>query len=81
MAAPFPLMMLRPGDCGRIHGVRGGRCTCRRLTDMGLCPNAQVEVMEEGHGSLIVKVNGSRYALGRGMAARIMVSEDVCREE
>lgn len=76
MAASVPLMMLRPGTSGRICDVRGCRGTCRRLSDMGLCPNARVEVMEEGHGSLIVKVNGSRYALGRGMAAKIMVNED-----
>ncbi len=73
----MPLMMLPPGKTGRICAVHGCRCTCRRLSDMGLSQNAVVEVMEDGGGSLIVRVNGSRYALGRGMATKIMVNEDV----
>lgn len=77
MSNPVPLIMLRPGCTARICDVRGCRGTCRRLSDMGLGPNTQVEVMEGGQGPLIVKVNGSCYALGRGMASKIMVNEDV----
>ncbi len=73
----IPLPMLTPGRSAKVCSINGSCCICRRLSDMGLGNNAEVEVLEGGGGSLIVKVNGSRYALGRGMANKIMVRADV----
>lgn len=73
----IPLPMLTPGRPARVCGINGCCKICRRLSDMGLGNDTEVEVLEGGNGSLIVKVNGARYALGRGMANKIMVCADV----
>jgi DtxR family Mn-dependent transcriptional regulator len=45
---------------------------------MGLTPGAQVTVVKSApfHGPLEVLVRGSRLALGRGMAEKIVVEVD-----
>ena len=47
----------------------------RRLTDMGLTPGTKVIVVKSApfHGPLELLIRGSRLAIGRGMAARILV--------
>ncbi len=70
----MPLSMASPGQEVRLVGVRGGWGVRRRLADMGLTPGEKVRVVQAGpSGPLIIAVRGSRVALGRGMAHRIMV--------
>jgi Fe2+ transport system protein FeoA len=47
----------------------------KRLTDLGLTPGTDVTVVKSApfKGPLEVTVRGSRLAIGRGMASRIMV--------
>ena len=47
----------------------------KRLTDLGLTPGTKVTVVQSApfKGPLEVRVRGSRLALGRGMASRILV--------
>ena len=47
----------------------------RRLEDMGLTPGTKVTVVKSApfHGPVELLVRGSRLALGRGMAERIIV--------
>ena len=50
------------------------RCS-RRLSDLGLTPGTKVTVVKSApfNGPLEVSVRGSRLAIGRGMAGRILV--------
>ena len=50
------------------------RCV-KRLTDLGLTPGTNVTVVKSApfNGPLEVCVRGSRLAIGRGMASRILV--------
>ncbi len=50
----------------------------RYLASLGLLPGAEVHVEEEAPfgGPLLVQVGGARYALGRDVAARILVQEE-----
>jgi Fe2+ transport system protein FeoA len=50
------------------------RCA-RRLNDLGLTPGTKVTVVKSApfNGPLEVSVRGSRLAIGRGMAGRILV--------
>jgi DtxR family Mn-dependent transcriptional regulator len=78
-----PLTTLRDGETGvltyieaghgRGHGRGGG--FEKRLMDMGLTPGTRVTVVKSApfHGPLEILVRGSRLALGRGMAERILV--------
>ncbi len=47
----------------------------KRLSDMGLTPGTKVTVVKSApfNGPLEVYVRGSRLAIGRGMASRILV--------
>jgi len=70
----MPLVMLPEGAEGRVSRVHAGRGLCRRLIEMGFTENAVVSVLGQSErGAVIVKVNGSKYALSRGMAMKIMV--------
>lgn len=80
----FPLGLLSTGERAEIvrlrnseaHGPDGKDCGCR-MEDMGLRVGKTVEVLANGgHGPVLVKVDESRIALGRGMAMKIMVIKD-----
>ena len=47
----------------------------KRVGDMGLTPGTEVMVVRSApfHGPLEISVRGSRLAIGRGLAARILV--------
>jgi Fe2+ transport system protein FeoA len=70
------------GMCG--HGARRGHHHgkhfmvarfSKRLNDLGLTPGTKVTVVKSApfNGPLEVSVRGSRLAIGRGMANRILV--------
>lgn len=73
------LTALRKGEAGTVSSVRVGRGRGRvfekRLMDMGLTPGTQITVVKSApfHGPLEISVRGSRLAVGRGMADRILV--------
>jgi ferrous iron transport protein A len=55
-----------------ITGYRGGRMLRARLLSMGLNLGREVEVIQNNHGLIIIGVNGSRVALGRGITRKIL---------
>jgi len=62
------------GQRVNIVAIDGGHGVTRRLAAMGMLPNAEVEVIRNGHpGPFIVRVRGTRIALGRGVAHKILV--------
>ncbi|MEM1602958.1 MAG: FeoA family protein [Candidatus Bathyarchaeia archaeon] len=77
----IPLTALREGETATVvsidggPGVRRGRGFERRLIDMGITPGAKITVVKSAplHGPLEVIVKGSRLALGRGVAERVLV--------
>ena len=50
----------------------------KRLTDLGLTPGTKVTVIKSApfNGPLEISVRGSRLAIGRGMAGRILVDAE-----
>jgi DtxR family Mn-dependent transcriptional regulator len=78
-----PLTTLRNGESGTVTSIRagGGRGFGRgwgfeqRLMDLGLTPGTRVTVVKSApfHGPVEILVRGSRLALGRGMAEKILV--------
>jgi Fe2+ transport system protein FeoA len=81
-----PLTALKDGEIGIIISVKAGHGRGRgrrrgrwgfekRLMDMGLTPGTKVTVVKSApfHGPLEILVRGSRLAIGRGMAERILV--------
>jgi len=77
-----PLTELKKGEAGTVAAIRSrhrrGRGFEKRLMDMGLTPGTIVNVVKSApfHGPIEILVRGSRLALGRGMAERILVEID-----
>jgi len=57
----------------KILGGRGIRC---RLEGLGLYPGQKVKVLKSGWGPVLIEVYGRKIGLGRGQAAKILVTEE-----
>jgi len=71
----FPLGLLSPGEQGEIVSIRENpesKCECR-VEEMGLRIGKTVEMLTNGGGPILLRVDESRIAMGRGMAMKIMV--------
>jgi len=72
----MPLAMARPGELVTVTGIRAGRGLQRRLADMGLTPGVQIRVINSGaSGPVLIDLRGTRVALGRGIAQKIVVNK------
>jgi ferrous iron transport protein A len=81
----IPLGLLSPGEQGEILDIRinrnplSGQCCSERekydcrVEDMGLRIGKFVEMLNNGGGPVLVRVDESRVAIDRGMAMKIMV--------
>lgn len=69
------LSQVKAGEQVRVAALLGCRHSQCRLADMGLRVGATVRVLKQGGGPLLVAVGESRLALGRGMAAQVLVEE------
>jgi len=68
------LATVKSGEKVRVVSIRSGREMKSRLAAIGMLPNVEVTVINNGHpGPFVVGVCNSRMVLGRGMASRIFV--------
>jgi Fe2+ transport system protein FeoA len=68
-----PLSLLGEGEEGIIHLISGGHKMVSRLASMGIISGTKIKVVRNIGGPLIVTINGSRIAIGRGQARKIAV--------
>jgi len=74
--SPLVLSDIHAGDHATILAFEGGRAVVNRLASLGFTPGALVNMSQNyGRGPLIVTVRGTRVALGRGEAERIVVRQ------
>lgn len=73
MAAPFPLSMADEGARVRVVALRGGAGLDKRMTEMGLNVGSELTVRQRQGGGVVVSRGETRFALGGGMAHKIMV--------
>ena len=69
-----PLTMIKPGETAMVERVGGREETKRFLTNLGFTDGADVTIVNEIDGNMIVKVRDARVAIGEDMAKKIMVS-------
>ena len=69
----MPLLLAQPGEKNTIMAVRGRGETKRFLESMGFVEGAEITVVSEFDGNLIVNVKDARIALSKVMAAKIMI--------
>ena len=65
-----PILFLQSGDTGTIKRISGAEDTRRFLAGL---ENAEVTVVSQFDGNLIVNVKDSRVAVNKEMARHIMV--------
>jgi ferrous iron transport protein A len=71
----FPLALAAEGDKVRICFLRAGKRLEKRLIEMGLNLETELEVVQRhSNGAVVVARGGMRFALGAGMAHKIMVA-------
>jgi Fe2+ transport system protein FeoA len=69
----LPLSMIAQGQRIRLVEITAGRRLRRRLTELGLTPGVEIEIVQDQGGPLLLAVRDTRLALGRGMAHKIIV--------
>jgi Fur family ferric uptake transcriptional regulator len=74
----MPLTMAKPGEKLRISDFLGGATARMRLMTMGLRVGDRLEVITNNRqGEIAVAVDFKRYAIGRGLAEKIMVEPEL----
>ncbi len=74
MDKPTTLAGILPGESATILEFKGGQAVNNRLASLGFTPGARVTIVQNFHsGPLIISVRGTRVALGRGEASKIIV--------
>lgn len=69
-----------PGEAVVVHEVVGGKSVRRRLTELGLTRGTPLRILS-ADGPVALEVRGSRIALGRGQAAKVMVKRPAAAGE
>ena len=69
----MPLTMVDPEEKQVIRKVGGKEETRKFLEGMGFVTGGEVTVLSKAMGNVIVSVKGSRIAIGKDMANKIMV--------
>ncbi|MBW1812685.1 MAG: transcriptional repressor [Deltaproteobacteria bacterium] len=70
----IPLTAAKSGEQMVIKSFSGGTGARMRLSTMGLRLGDEVEVVtNQGSGQVVVSTDGKRYALGRGLAKKVLV--------
>jgi len=69
----MPLTMISTGEPNIIKKVGGKEETRRFLENLGFVVGGNVTVVSEIDGNLIVNVKDSRVAVGKDMAAKILI--------
>jgi ferrous iron transport protein A len=74
---PIPLIQVPGNRKARIIRYQGGMGIRRRLEHMGIHAGDVVTVLQYGAlgGPILIRVHGFQLALGRGIAAKIIVEE------
>ena len=69
----MPLTLLGVGVRRNIIAVKGDYAVKKHLHNLGFVEGAEIEVIADNSGDLIVGLYGSRVALNKDLAKRIIV--------
>ena len=69
----MPLVMANAGEIHTIKNVGGEGKKRRFIEGLGFVPGAEVMIISKNENNLIVSIKGSRVAINRDVALKIMV--------
>jgi Fe2+ transport system protein FeoA len=67
---------VKKNDKCRIKQVMGGGYARKRLYELGLNSGAELKMVKNDFGPIIVSMSGSKLAIGRGLASHILVEKE-----
>lgn len=70
----MPLSMVRVGEHVTVKSISGKDDTRRFLCNLGLVENAIVSVISAMNGNVIVNIKGTRLAISKAMARRVLTA-------
>ncbi|WP_048150879.1 FeoA family protein [Palaeococcus ferrophilus] len=72
------LSQLGENEGGVVVDIVGGPRARSKLTSIGIVPGARVRVLRiNPHGPIILAVDNARFAIGRGLADKVIVRRAV----
>ncbi len=74
------LTNLKPGEWAKVTGIYGGRGARHNLSLRGIQEGDIIRMVSSSGGPVVVEVNRSIIALGRGIARRIITQRINKRE-
>lgn len=70
------LTNIKSGKTVELISIEGGFCMEKRLSELGLLPGEKINILSNfGVGHIMIIVKGSKLALGRGLAEKLLVKE------
>ena len=72
LSSGLPVSMARVGEAGTIVSVSGKEDVRKYLAELGFTPGTHVKAICQAGGNMILDVKGSKIAIDRHMANRIM---------
>ena len=73
MSGAMPLSLAHGGSTVRVESVHGNEEMHRHLESLGFVNGAEVEVVSQASGTVIVSVKGSRLGLNERTARHVYV--------
>lgn len=70
----IPLNLIDEGKAGTIKDIVAGKKASKRLYEMGFNRGSELKVIKNDRGPIIVSISGTKIALGRGLAQKILIS-------
>jgi ferrous iron transport protein A len=71
----MPLSMVRAGEKVRVKSVTGKDESRHFLGHIGFVEDAEVSVVTEMNGNVIVSIKGTRVAISKAMANRVLTAQ------
>ena len=71
-----PVKNIAEGREGRVLRLLGCGNMARRLCEVGVYPGARIRVLRNQGGPVMLGVGDARFAVGRGIAEKILVSDE-----
>lgn len=72
----FPLSMATEGEWVQVMTVVGGKNMHKRLFAMGITDGSELEVINrQTENGIVIRYGETRWAIGHGMAHKIMVKK------
>lgn len=69
------LATLNAGSSGKVERIIAGSSATKRLYEMGFNTGAQVKMIKNDRGPIIVSLGGNKIALGRGLAEKMLIGQ------